>query len=120
MSEEFTVEMRGADKVFFTRHFFQKHEETRKRHLYRKKNVHAVDDVSFGVKPGEIFGLLGRNIWRCYGDKPTSDSLDAASSLLSQRIACRFFENFAAAVKPSPIVSTFTQGILRTASASFS
>jgi ABC-2 type transport system ATP-binding protein len=61
MSQEYMVELCGVDKVFKTRHFFQRHEETGKRHLYRKKRVHAVDNVTFGVRQGEIFGLLGRN-----------------------------------------------------------
>ncbi|MCC6489576.1 MAG: ABC transporter ATP-binding protein [Candidatus Hydrogenedentes bacterium] len=61
MSHPYAVELRDVDKTFHTRHFFSKDEETGRRPLYQKKIVHAVNHVSFGVHPGEIFGLLGRN-----------------------------------------------------------
>ena len=61
MTTNCAIELRHIDKVFHTHHFFTKHEETGVRHMYRKKTVHAVDDVSFGVERGQIFGLLGRN-----------------------------------------------------------
>lgn len=61
MSPEYAVELRNIDKVFHTRHFFTRDEETDRRRVYHKKTVHAVNGVSLGVKPGEVFGLLGRN-----------------------------------------------------------
>ncbi|MBM3289796.1 MAG: ABC transporter ATP-binding protein, partial [Candidatus Hydrogenedentes bacterium] len=61
MSSAAAVELCDADKVFHTHHFFTKHEETDKRRLYYRKTVHAVDHVSFEIRPGEILGLLGRN-----------------------------------------------------------
>ncbi|GMV92331.1 MAG: ABC transporter ATP-binding protein [Candidatus Hydrogenedentota bacterium] len=61
MSSPYLVELRDVDKTFYTRHFFSKNEETGRRPIYRKKTVHAVDRVSFGIRSGEIFGLLGRN-----------------------------------------------------------
>ncbi|GMU92471.1 MAG: ABC transporter ATP-binding protein [Candidatus Hydrogenedentota bacterium] len=61
MSAAHAIELNDADKVFYTRHYFKKHEDTGKRKIYYKKIVHAVDHVTFGIKPGEIFGLLGRN-----------------------------------------------------------
>lgn len=51
----------GADKVFHTRHFLSRHPDTNRRMLYHKRAVHAVKNVSFEVKRGEIFGLLGPN-----------------------------------------------------------
>jgi ABC-2 type transport system ATP-binding protein len=61
MSSDLVVELERVDKLFHTRHILQKDEDTGKRRLYRKKDIHAVDDVSFGVKRGEVFGLLGPN-----------------------------------------------------------
>ncbi|GMW02693.1 MAG: ABC transporter [Candidatus Hydrogenedentota bacterium] len=61
MSAEFTVELRGINKVFHTRHVLTRDEDSGVRKWYRRKTVHAVNDVSFGVRRGEIFGLLGRN-----------------------------------------------------------
>ncbi|MCC6697408.1 MAG: ABC transporter ATP-binding protein [Candidatus Hydrogenedentes bacterium] len=61
MSHPFAVELRNVDKTFNTRHFLSKDEESGRRPIYQKKIVHAVNHVSFGVRPGEIFGLLGRN-----------------------------------------------------------
>lgn len=60
-SPDYLVELDHVDKVFHTRHFFKREGETGPRRLYRKRTVHAVSNVSFGVKPGEIFGLLGPN-----------------------------------------------------------
>ncbi len=61
MSSAAAVELCDADKIFHTHHFMQKHEETNKRRIYYKKTVHAVNHVSFEIRPGEILGLLGRN-----------------------------------------------------------
>jgi len=61
MSAHYAVELCDVDKTFHTRHFFSKDEETGRRSIYQKRTVHAVDHVSFGVRRGEIFGLLGRN-----------------------------------------------------------
>lgn len=61
MSSAAAVELCDADKIFHTHHFFTKHEDTGKRRIYYKKTVHAVDRVSFEIRPGEILGLLGRN-----------------------------------------------------------
>jgi ABC-2 type transport system ATP-binding protein len=61
MSAQYAVELCDVDKTFHTRHFFSKNEETGRRPIYQKRTVHAVDHVSFGIRPGEIFGLLGRN-----------------------------------------------------------
>jgi ABC-type multidrug transport system ATPase subunit len=61
MSGAAAVELSEADKIFHTHHFFTKHEETGRRRVYYRKTVHAVDHVSFEIRPGEILGLLGRN-----------------------------------------------------------
>ena len=61
MSSAAAVELCDADKIFHTHHWFTKHEETGKRRVYYRKTVHAVDHVSFQIRPGEILGLLGRN-----------------------------------------------------------
>jgi ABC-2 type transport system ATP-binding protein len=61
MSSAPAVELCDADKIFHTHHFFTKHEETNKRRVYYRKTVHAVNHVSFEIRPGEILGLLGRN-----------------------------------------------------------
>lgn len=51
----------NVDKVFYTRHFFSKNETTEERRLYEKRRVHAVKQVAFEIRRGEIFGLLGPN-----------------------------------------------------------
>ncbi|MBI4559393.1 MAG: ABC transporter ATP-binding protein [Candidatus Hydrogenedentes bacterium] len=61
MSNSHLVELNDVDKVFHTRHFFFKDEDTARRRLYAKRVVHAVDRVTFGIRHGEIFGLLGPN-----------------------------------------------------------
>jgi ABC-2 type transport system ATP-binding protein len=61
MTTEYVVEIQDVDKTFHTRHFLHKDEDTGQRRLYEKKTVHAVDHVSFGIRPGEVFGLLGPN-----------------------------------------------------------
>lgn len=61
MSSPYLVELSDVDKTFYTRHFFSREDDTGPRRIYHKKIVHAVDHVSFGVRSGEIFGLLGRN-----------------------------------------------------------
>lgn len=61
MSAGFLVELNEVCKVFTTRHFLHSDEETRRRRLYSKKLVHAADGITFGIRPGEIFGLLGPN-----------------------------------------------------------
>ena len=61
MSQDYRVQVEGVRKVFHTHHFFQRHEKTRERHMYRKRMVEAASDVNFGIRGGEIFGLLGPN-----------------------------------------------------------
>ena len=61
MSSEYVVELDNVNKSFTTRHFFKQDEETRKRTWYKRSDVHAASAISFGIKPGEIFGLLGPN-----------------------------------------------------------
>ncbi len=61
MNDSYLVELAGVDKVFHTRHFFQADEDSRKRRLYKKNRVHAANAISFGIRPGEVFGLLGPN-----------------------------------------------------------
>ena len=50
-----------VDKTFSTRHILQRDEDTGRRRFYVRKTVHAARDISFGIRPGEIFGLLGPN-----------------------------------------------------------
>ncbi len=61
MNSEYLVELDGVDKRFVTRHLFHVDEETRKRRLYRRRETHAARQITFGIRPGEIFGLLGPN-----------------------------------------------------------
>ena len=61
MNPDYMVEVANVHKVFHTRHFLQRHEETGKRVFYRRKTVHAARGISFGIRKGEIFGLLGPN-----------------------------------------------------------
>ena len=61
MSEEVLVELRHVHKKFTTRHVLPVDEETRKRRLFKKRDVHAAKDISFTIRRGEIFGLLGPN-----------------------------------------------------------
>jgi len=61
MSEEVLVELRHVHKKFTTRHVLPVDEETRKRRLFKKRDVHAANDISFTIRRGEIFGLLGPN-----------------------------------------------------------
>ncbi len=61
MDEQCLVQAEGLCKTFRTRHFLQLDEDTRKRRWYKSNTVHAADSVSFGIRPGEIFGLLGPN-----------------------------------------------------------
>lgn len=61
MSAEPIVVLDRVRKEFRTRHFFQLDEETRKRRFYKKNEVVAAKDISFDIRPGEIFGLLGPN-----------------------------------------------------------
>jgi ABC-2 type transport system ATP-binding protein len=58
---EYMVEMQHIEKIFRTRHVLQLDEETRRRRWYKVNEVHAAMDISFGIRPGEIFGLLGPN-----------------------------------------------------------
>ena len=55
------VRLENVHKVFYTHHFFQRHEETNERILYRRKRVQAAKQVSFDIHRGEVFGLLGPN-----------------------------------------------------------
>jgi ABC-2 type transport system ATP-binding protein len=61
MNPEYAVELRNTDKVFHTRHFLTRDEDDNRRRIYYKKTVHAVNHIDLAVKPGEVFGLLGRN-----------------------------------------------------------
>jgi ABC-2 type transport system ATP-binding protein len=61
MNSEYLVELDNIHKKFTTRHFLHIDEETRKRRFYNKNVVYAADAISFGIRPGEIFGLLGPN-----------------------------------------------------------
>lgn len=61
MNDSYLVEAEDIHKTFYTRHFLQLDEETRKRRWYKKHTVHAADAISFGIRPGEVFGLLGPN-----------------------------------------------------------
>ena len=61
MSNEYLVEIDRVDKTFYVRHFFQRDEQTGKRILYKRQAVHAAKGITFGVRPGEVFGLLGPN-----------------------------------------------------------
>lgn len=55
------IELASVDKVFHTRLFFKRNDDSGARRVYEKRTVHAVDQVTFGIKRGEIFGLLGPN-----------------------------------------------------------
>lgn len=61
MTESALVELKGVSKRFSTSHILPVDEETRKRRLFKKRQVCAADDISFSIAPGEIFGLLGPN-----------------------------------------------------------
>ena len=61
MIEDALVELSHVHKKFITRHLFPIDEETRKRRFYKKGEVHAARDITFTIRPGEIFGLLGPN-----------------------------------------------------------
>lgn len=61
MTEEVLVDLRHVHKIFTTRHVLPVDEETRKRRLFKKRDVHAAKDISFTIQRGEIFGLLGPN-----------------------------------------------------------
>lgn len=61
MNSEYLVELDRVDKVFTTKHFFQRDDDTQARRFFHKKRVHAARSISLGVRPGEIFGLLGPN-----------------------------------------------------------
>ena len=55
------VEVDNVNKVFFTRHFFQRDENTNALRLYYKKRVEAARQINFSIQAGEVFGLLGPN-----------------------------------------------------------
>ena len=61
MNNEFAVELAQIEKIYHTRHFFIKNDDTGKRRFYERKTIHAVKSVEFGVRRGEILGLLGPN-----------------------------------------------------------
>ena len=61
MANEYLVQLENVNKRFITRHLFHVDEETRKRRLYRRRETYAAKDITFGIRPGEIFGLLGPN-----------------------------------------------------------
>ncbi len=52
---EYAIEVKGLDKSFKLSAKQQKVEKT------KRKTVHAVDNISFSIKKGEIYGLLGSN-----------------------------------------------------------
>ena len=51
----YAIEVKGLDKSFKLSAKQQKVEKT------KRKTVHAVDNISFSIKKGEIYGLLGSN-----------------------------------------------------------
>jgi ABC-2 type transport system ATP-binding protein len=57
----YIVDLNSVDKTFSTHHFFQRDDDDQKRHFYKRKQVHAANNITFGIKPGEVFGLLGPN-----------------------------------------------------------
>ena len=61
MDPKYLVEVENVHKVFRTRHFLQRDEDTGRRVLYKSKRVQAARQVSFGIRKGEVFGLLGPN-----------------------------------------------------------
>ena len=61
MTNKPLVELQHIHKVFTTRHVLPVDEDTRKRRVFKKRNVSAAEDVSFTIERGEIFGLLGPN-----------------------------------------------------------
>lgn len=61
MTHPYLVEIDHVDKTFYTHHFLQNDPETGRRSLHSRKSVNAACDITFGIKPGEIFGLLGPN-----------------------------------------------------------
>ncbi len=61
MSRDHMVDVDNVHKIFHTRHFLQRHEETNQRVFYRKKTVQAAKHVKFHINRGEVFGLLGPN-----------------------------------------------------------
>ncbi len=61
MNSEYLVELEHIDKTFRTHHVLLRDEDTGRRRLFHTKTVHAARDISFGIRPGEIFGLLGPN-----------------------------------------------------------
>ncbi len=61
MTDDYLVELQDIHKVFTTRHLLPVDEETRKRRLFKKRDVYAANNVSFGIRRGEVFGLLGPN-----------------------------------------------------------
>ncbi len=61
MNDSYLVEAEDINKTFYTRHFLQLDEDTRQRRWYKMNTVHAAESISFGIRPGEVFGLLGPN-----------------------------------------------------------
>lgn len=61
MNDYVLVELNNVCKKFTTHHVLPIDEETRKRRLFKKVEVHAAKNISFAIKRGEIFGLLGPN-----------------------------------------------------------
>lgn len=61
MSEAPVIAVENVSKVFYTHHFFQRHDSSEKRVTYRKKRVDAAQGIDFTINKGEVFGLLGPN-----------------------------------------------------------
>ena len=55
------VEVDNVNKVFYTRHFLQRDENTNALRFYYKKRVEAARQIKFSIRAGEVFGLLGPN-----------------------------------------------------------
>ncbi len=55
------VMVSGVSKVFYKREFNRGEKSFLARHLGKKKEFYALNDISFSIKKGEIFGVIGHN-----------------------------------------------------------